>query len=94
MVLAICIAAAAMAVVAAILCFALESRTMTEALFFSIGVAMMSLLNVCKIVLLERTVKKALELDNQDFGRNYVRFQYLGRYFLTAIVLLGAGLIG
>jgi len=55
---------------------------------------MMSLLNVCKIVLLERTVKKALELDNQDFGRNYVRFQYLGRYFLTAIVLLGAGLIG
>jgi len=94
MVSAIGITAAAFAAVAVVLCLALPSRNMTEALFFAIGVAMMALLNTCKIVLLERTVQKALELDDPNFGKNYVRFQYLVRYFLTAVVLLGAGLIG
>jgi len=94
MVSAIGITAAAFAAGAVILCLALPSRNMIEALFFAIGVAMMAALNTFKIVLLERTVQKALELDDPNFGKNYVRFQYLIRYFLTAVVLLGAGLIG
>ena len=94
MIAAIGISAAAFVVGGVIICLVLKSRNMTEALFFAIGVVMMALLNASKIFLLERTVQKALELDDPDFGKNYVRFQYLIRYFLTAVVMLGAGLIG
>ena len=64
-----------------------------EALFFAFGVILTSSLNVLKVVLLERTVKKAVDMDQPDAGKNYVRLQYLLRYFLTGLVLLVAGLI-
>lgn len=94
MMIAIGIAAGVFVAGGFVFCLALPSRTLTEALFFAVGVALMALLNAGKILLLERTVKKALELDDPNYGKNYVRFQYLIRYFLTAAVLLGAGLIG
>jgi len=64
-----------------------------EAVYFAIGVILTSSLNIWKVILLERTVAKTLDMDDAEAGKNYVRFQYLLRYFLTAIVLLGAGLI-
>jgi len=64
-----------------------------DALYFAIGVILMSSLNVFKIWLLEKSVRKTLDMDDPDAGKNYVKLQYLARYFLTAAVLFGAGLI-
>ena len=64
-----------------------------EALYFAIGVILTSALNVLKVAMLERTVKKVIDMDEPNAGKNYVRFQYLIRYFLTGLVLLAAGLV-
>lgn len=64
-----------------------------EALYFAFGVILTSSLNVFKVILLERTVKKVADMEQPDVGKNYVRFQYLLRYFLTGMVLLVAGLV-
>ena len=55
---------------------------------------MTSSLNAGKFLLLERTVKKTLDMSEPDSGKNYVRLSYLIRYFLTGAVLIAAGLIG
>ena len=64
-----------------------------DALYFAIGVILTSSLNVGKVWLIERTVQKTLELDDQNAGKNYVRFQFIVRYVLSGIVLAAAGLI-
>jgi hypothetical protein len=63
-----------------------------EALPFALGVFLTSALNVGKIFLLERTAKKAMDMDDPNTGKNFVRLQFLLRYFLTAAILLVAGL--
>jgi len=63
------------------------------ALYFAIGVLLTSTLNVGKVFLLERTVNITMEMTDQNTGKNYVKFQYLIRYFLTAAVLVGVGLV-
>jgi len=63
------------------------------ALPFAFGVLITSGLNLYKIRLLESTVQKVVHMDDQEAGKNIVRFQYLLRYFLTAIVLVAVGLI-
>jgi len=89
----ISVSALAIIVAGFVVCLALDSRTLLEALFFSVGVVLTSALNVWKIYLLERTVTKTLNMDDPDTGKNYVRLQYLLRYILTGAVLLAAGLI-
>ncbi|MCL2222153.1 MAG: hypothetical protein FWC20_08025 [Oscillospiraceae bacterium] len=64
-----------------------------EALPFILSVAIISALNIGKIWMLERAVNKITEMDNPDTGKTYVKFQYLVRYFGTAIVLLAIGLL-
>jgi len=64
-----------------------------EAIYFAFGAILTSALNVLKVVLLERTVKKAVDIEEPETGKNYVRLQYLLRYFLTGIVLLAVGLV-
>ena len=64
-----------------------------DALFFAFGVILTSALNVLKVYMLENTARKTLDIEDQKEGKNFVRFQYLIRYFLTAAVLLGVGLI-
>ena len=64
-----------------------------ESLYFIIGVVLTSSLNVGKIYMLDRSVRKTLEMDSPSSGKIYVRLQYLLRYFLTGAVLLGAGLV-
>jgi len=60
---------------------------------FALGVLITSGLNVLKLRMLERTVLKVVDMDDRETGKNYVRIQYLLRYFLTAIVLVAIGLI-
>ena len=64
-----------------------------DALYFAFGVILTSSLNIFKVFLLERAVKKTTSLEIPDAGKNYIRIQYLLRYLLTGIVLLAAGLI-
>jgi len=64
-----------------------------DSLYFIIGVLLTSSLNIGKIVLLNRTVQRTLDMDNPDKGKTYIRLQYLMRYFLTGAVLLAAGII-
>jgi len=64
-----------------------------EALPFAFGVLVTSALNVLKIIMLERTVNKTLDMEDPDSGRNYIRLQYLFRYFITAVVLVVIGII-
>jgi len=64
-----------------------------HALYFAFGVILTSSLNVGKVFLVEKTVDTTLELKDENAGRNYVKLQFLFRYVLTALVLLGVGLI-
>ena len=64
-----------------------------EALPFALGVIVTSALNILKIIMLERSIQKTLSMDNPDTGKNYIRLQYLLRYFLTAVVLVIIGLL-
>jgi len=63
------------------------------ALYFAIGVILTSGLNVLKIFMLERTVSNTLEMEDPEAGKNNVRLQYLFRFFITAAVLVGIGLV-
>lgn len=92
MILVICIAALAFIAVGTAVCLAVGSIPSIEALFFSIGVILTSALNVGKVLLLERSVKKTVEMDDPNAGKNYIRLQYLLRYFITALILVVAGL--
>jgi len=60
---------------------------------FALGVLVTSGLNIIKLRMLERTVRKVINMDDQETGKNVVRLQYLFRYFITAIVLVAVGLI-
>ena len=64
-----------------------------EAIYFALGTILTSALNVLKVIMLERTVKKVVNIEEPETGKNYVRLQYLLRYFLTGIVLLAVGLV-
>jgi len=64
-----------------------------EAAPFALSVAIMSVVNVFKIRMLDRAVNKITEMDDPDIGKNYVKFQYLVRYFGTVIILLAIGLL-
>ena len=64
-----------------------------EALYFAFGVILTSALNVLKVFMLERTVGKTLEMDKESRGETYLRLQGVFRFFLTAVVLLGVGLV-
>ena len=83
----ICVSALAIIVIGCVVYRSIDS------LYFTVGVIMTSSLNVGKVFLLERTVQKALEKEEPDSGKNYVRLQFLLRYVLTTLVLLAAGLI-
>jgi len=63
------------------------------ALPFAFGVLIPAALNILKIAMLDRTVKKVIDMDDPNTGKNYVRLQYLLRYLLTGLVLLGIGLV-
>jgi len=92
MIQVITIAASILIVGGATLYFSIGTLPSIGALPFALGVILTSSLNVLKILLLERSVKKTVEIEDPNAGKNYIRIQYLLRYFLTAVILLVAGL--
>jgi len=60
---------------------------------FAFGVMITTGLNILKFRMLERTVQKVVNMDDQETGKNTVRFQYLLRYVLTGVVLVAIGFI-
>ena len=93
MILVICISALIMAAIGIVVCLAVSSIDSMQALYFPLGVILSSALNVCKVILLERAIQKTLDMDDPKAGSNYIRVQYLLRYFLSGVVLVAAGLI-
>jgi len=92
MILVIIMAAFVLMAVGSAVFFFVAPLPSIDALYFSFGVILTSALNIGKVFLLERAVKKTIELDDPNHGKNYIRLQYLLRYFLTALVLVAAGL--
>jgi predicted PurR-regulated permease PerM len=54
---------------------------------FAIGVLLMAALNILKVLMLERVVRKAVDMDDKKDASNFIRAQYLLRLLLTGIVL-------
>ena len=63
------------------------SFTFITIMLFSIGVLITSALNCFKIYMIERTATKISNMDKPEIGKGYAYFQYVLRYFLTAIVV-------
>jgi hypothetical protein len=64
-----------------------------SALYFAIGVALMSAVNIAKLFLIKRTVKLTLEHVVSSDGKNVARVQYLLRLALTGVVFLAVAFI-
>ena len=56
---------------------------------FLIGLVFGTIFSILKLILLEKTLNKALDMSGQK-AINYTRIHYTLRYFLTFIVLLSA----
>jgi len=54
---------------------------------FAYGALLGAAVNMVKVVMLDRTVKKAVGMESNDAG-NYVRLQYFLRFVLTGAVLV------
>jgi len=93
MVFVICIAALIIAAVGAVVYIFVDSLPTLDAIPFALGVVLTSALNILKIVMLERTIRITLDMEDPDRGKNYIRIQYLLRYILSGAVLLAAGLV-
>lgn len=58
-------------------------------LAFTLGAVFGSVFTFLKIMLLEKSVQKAVNMSPED-SRNYMRANYMSRYFLTGVVVLVA----
>ncbi|WP_317366916.1 ATP synthase subunit I [uncultured Tyzzerella sp.] len=54
---------------------------------FLIGISFGTIFSILKIILLEKTIEKAIDMTGQK-AINYTRIHYTLRYFLTFVVLL------
>jgi len=59
---------------------------------FAFGASLGVALNVVKIIMLDRTVGKALQMEQKGAG-NYIRIQHFVRFLLTGAVFLLAALV-
>jgi len=59
---------------------------------FALGAALGTALNIAKVIMIDRAVKKIVNMDSVKAG-NYVRSQHLLRFLLTGIVLVLTALI-
>ena len=57
-----------------------------SALYFSIGVALMSAVNIAKIFLIKRSIVLTLQHESSSDGKNTARLQYLLRLALTGVI--------
>ncbi|MCL2767712.1 MAG: hypothetical protein FWE49_03175 [Synergistaceae bacterium] len=54
---------------------------------FAVGVFLMAALNVFKIIMLGRTIERAISMEEKKAG-SFIRFQHLLRFLLTGLVLV------
>ena len=64
----------------------------SDLLGFTLGVMMGCLISVLKIILLARSLGNAVNMQQGDIS-NYMRLQYIFRYSLTTVGLVGSALI-
>ena len=74
------------------LCLFVPSIPSGEAFPVALGVFLSSALNVLKVLLLERTVQRVMELETAKESKGYVASQYIVRYVLTGAVLVVAAI--
>jgi hypothetical protein len=63
-------------------------RSLDKAVPFMAGVLAMTAFNIYKVYLIERTIRKTLEMTDIQAGQNYIRLQAFLRFFLTGAALL------
>jgi len=63
------------------------------AISFAVGVIMTSALNVLKVAMIQRTVNKLVEIEDDNAGRNFARLQALLRLFTSGAVLVLAAVL-
>ena len=86
----ICAAAFILIATAFLISLFIPPVSVPDALIFSAGAALMTALNILKVILLERTVSKISNMDDPNTGKAYALIQYSLRYFLTVIVAAAA----
>ena len=64
------------------------------AVFYAGGIILGTLASLLRIVLLERSVNKALSTGDKASANNAMRIGYIYRYFLMGIALLGGWFLG
>ena len=64
-----------------------------SAVLFSVGVALMTSVNIVKVFMIKRAVKLSLEREIGTDGRNVARLQYFFRFLLTGAVFLAVAFI-
>ena len=74
------------------LCLFVPSIPADEAFPVALGVFLSSALNVMKVMLLERTVQKVMDMETAKESKAYVASQYIIRYVLTGVILVAAAL--
>jgi len=57
---------------------------------FAVGVLLTSGVNALKIIMLEKAVNKAVDMDDASAGKNYIKGQFFLRYLLMGVVLFFA----
>ena len=84
-----------MAVVALIIIIggALYHRSMPEVMYFALGVILTTCLNAVKLLMLERTAEKIVNLEEEARAKGAAGLQYLLRFVLTIGVFLAAAFI-
>lgn len=63
-------------------------------IFYAVGVILGGTASMLRIVLLERSVTKALDTEDKARANNTMRIGYAYRYLLTGLALLGGWLSG
>ena len=61
-------------------------------LYFAKGIVFGTVFSVLKVILLEKTLKKAVDMGQAN-AQNYTRLHYSIRYFLTGVVVVVAALV-
>lgn len=61
-------------------------------LLYGIGVVIGTLTSILKVILLERSLNRAVDMQPQD-AENYTRLQYSSRFFFTVAVLVISAIV-
>lgn len=76
-----------MMIALSLLCLGISVFFVKDIIMFLIGLLFGSIFSILKIILLEKTLNKAIDMEKSK-AINYTRFNYVLRYFLTFLVLI------